>query len=83
MILRSKGFGNSCGIVYCHSVNDCIDLAKEFRKLGLKAAAYHGQMEYERRQDIHQKWMDNEYKIICATVAFGMGIGIKYFIYFI
>lgn len=42
--------------------------------LGHKCAFYHGQMESEHRSQVQRRWSKDEIHIICATVAFGMGI---------
>ena len=42
--------------------------------LGHKCAFYHGQMEPEHRAQVQRGWSKDEIHIICATVAFGMGI---------
>jgi superfamily II DNA helicase RecQ len=35
---------------------------------------YHAQCDPEVKMDRHLKWSRGEIKIICATIAFGMGI---------
>jgi bloom syndrome protein len=41
---------------------------------GLSAAVYHAKLPNIVRQDAQSDWMRGKVKIICATVAFGMGI---------
>ena len=72
----------ACGIVYCFSQNDCVKVAaalhtkpradKRFPK-GLAAVPYHAGMGEEREYNQRQ-WSNGQVSIICATVAFGMGI---------
>lgn len=44
------------------------------QECGHKAAFYHGSMEPAQRASIQMQWSKDEINIICATVAFGMGI---------
>ena len=41
---------------------------------GVRADAYHANMESERRSRIHERWLKNKTLVIVATIAFGMGI---------
>lgn len=45
-----------------------------FQGYGHKAAFYHGSMDPHQRAYIQKQWSKDEINIICATVAFGMGI---------
>ncbi|WCJ18349.1 ATP-dependent DNA helicase Q-like 4A [Euphorbia peplus] len=65
---------NECGIVYCLSRMDCEKVAEQLQECGHKAAFYHGNMEAAQRAFIQRQWSKDEINIICATVAFGMGI---------
>ncbi|KAL3689189.1 hypothetical protein R1sor_015498 [Riccia sorocarpa] len=62
------------GIIYCLSRMDCEKVADKLKELGHRAAFYHGQMEPEERNSVQRQWSKDEVHIICATVAFGMGI---------
>lgn len=72
-LIRAHYFRES-GIVYCLSRNDCEKTAAKLRELGHNAAFYHGSMEANERNDVQRRWSKDEVNIICATVAFGMGI---------
>lgn len=65
---------NQTGIIYCHSKNLCEKTADLLYKAGITAAYYHAGMEPEDRLQIQKKWQSGEIKVICATIAFGMGI---------
>ncbi|GBM52734.1 Bloom syndrome [Araneus ventricosus] len=65
-------FKNLCGIVYCLSRNDCDALAVELVKNGISASAYHAGMN--NRDEVQESWINDKFKVICATIAFGMGI---------
>ncbi|MCT4664380.1 MAG: DNA helicase RecQ [Flavobacteriales bacterium] len=65
---------NSCGIIYCTSRNSTEKMAQKLRDAGLKAMPYHAGLSTELRSDIQQKFLRDEIPIVCATIAFGMGI---------
>lgn len=67
-------FKNQTGIIYCHSKNSCEQTAAQMQRSGIKCAFYHAGMEPEDRFTIQKAWQTNEVQVICATVAFGMGI---------
>ncbi|KAI1725450.1 DEAD/DEAH box helicase domain-containing protein [Ditylenchus destructor] len=59
------------GIIYCLSQRDCETVAKT---LGNDALPYHASLADNVRLETQRKWMSNKIRIICATIAFGMGI---------
>nr|GEU62132.1 ATP-dependent DNA helicase Q-like 4A isoform X1 [Tanacetum cinerariifolium] len=65
---------DECGIIYCLSRNDCEKVATELKECGHKAAFYHGNMDPDKRATVQKMWSKDEVNIICATVAFGMGV---------
>lgn len=65
---------DQCGIIYCLSRMDCEKVAEKLQEYGHKAAFYHGSMDGVQRANIQKQWSKDEINIICATVAFGMGI---------
>nr|CAB3490540.1 unnamed protein product [Digitaria exilis] len=66
---------NKSGIVYCLSKNECADTAKFLReKYKIKCAHYHAGMAARQRTSVQEKWHSGQVKVICATIAFGMGI---------
>ncbi|KAK3119339.1 hypothetical protein QOZ80_9BG0718310 [Eleusine coracana subsp. coracana] len=73
--LLKERFMNKSGIVYCLSKNECADTAKFLReKYKIKCAHYHAGMAARQRTSVQDKWHSGEVKVICATIAFGMGI---------
>ncbi|XP_068658889.1 ATP-dependent DNA helicase Q-like 4A isoform X2 [Aristolochia californica] len=71
--IRENHF-DECGIVYCLSRKDCEKVAEKLKEYGHKAAFYHGSMDPQQRAFVQKQWSKDEINIICATVAFGMGI---------
>ena len=67
-------FRNKTGIIYCLSKKDCDDLAKDLRKAGIKAKAYHAGLNKDERSQTQDHWLQDKVKVVCATIAFGMGI---------
>lgn len=62
------------GIVYAITRKETEELAKFFSANGIKATAYHAGMKGEKRSRIQNDFMENKFKVIVATIAFGMGV---------
>jgi len=62
------------GIIYCLSRKDTEKVASKLNMMGLNAKHYHAGMDGEDRYRVQREFQNDEVKIICATVAFGMGI---------
>ncbi|CAL8338758.1 unnamed protein product [Arctogadus glacialis] len=67
-------YPHESGIVYCWRHDDCDNMADSLNEAGLLACSYHAGMPYRDREIAQHKWNGNECQVICATVAFGMGI---------
>ena len=61
-------------IVYCFSRKDTEEYAGLLLDSGMNAAAYHAGMNADQRRATQDQFIRDEVPIICATVAFGMGI---------
>ncbi|XP_042660005.1 Bloom syndrome protein isoform X2 [Tyto alba] len=63
------------GIIYCLSRHECDTTAAILQKEGLAALAYHAGLPDSNRDLVQKKWVNQEgCQVICATIAFGMGI---------
>ncbi|MDO1448696.1 DNA helicase RecQ [Rhodocytophaga aerolata] len=62
------------GIVYCLSRNGCEELAEKLQRSGYKAGYYHAGMATKERSFVQEAFLKDDIQIICATIAFGMGI---------
>ena len=62
------------GIVYCLSRKSTEKLANDLREAGITAAAYHAGMSSDERASVQEDFIKDETPVICATIAFGMGI---------
>jgi ATP-dependent DNA helicase RecQ len=65
---------NQPGIIYCLSRKTTEELAKKLQQLGLSAASYHAGMNSAERSRVQRSFIRDRTQIICATIAFGMGI---------
>ena len=62
------------GIIYCLSRNTSEQLAKKLMQEGYKAACYHAGLSANTRSRTQEDFLKDNIQIICATIAFGMGI---------
>lgn len=62
------------GIVYCLSRKNTEDMAKSLSALGINAQAFHAGMPTEKKLRIQRDFINDDLQVICATIAFGMGI---------
>ncbi|KAK8967535.1 ATP-dependent DNA helicase Q-like 1 [Platanthera guangdongensis] len=73
--LIKERFNNLCGIVYCLSKNECVDVSNYLnQKCKIKTVHYHAGLAAHLRVNVQKKWQAGEVQVVCATVAFGMGI---------
>ncbi len=62
------------GIIYCLSRASCETLTASLQSAGVKAGHYHAGMTADERTKIQNSFLHDEIQVICATIAFGMGI---------
>ncbi|GEQ70758.1 hypothetical protein JCM33374_g4437 [Metschnikowia sp. JCM 33374] len=62
------------GIIYCHSKNSCESTSEKLEMYGIKCKYYHAGMDPDERLKVQTEWQENKIQVICATIAFGMGI---------
>jgi len=62
------------GIIYCLSRKGAEQLAERLQNEGFNAAFYHAGMNAEERNLTQEAFINDQIQIICATIAFGMGI---------
>ncbi|CAI5759089.1 unnamed protein product [Candida verbasci] len=67
-------YKDKTGIIYCHSKNSCEQTSAKLASFGIKCSFYHAGMSPEDRFEIQNNWQQGKILVICATIAFGMGI---------
>ncbi|XP_042986337.1 ATP-dependent DNA helicase Q-like 1 [Carya illinoinensis] len=73
--LLTDRFKSQCGIVYCLSKSECVEVSKFLKeKCHFKTEYYHAGLGARQRVSVQKKWHMGEIHIVCATIAFGMGI---------
>jgi len=65
---------NQSGIIYCLSRKTTEQLAKKLMTNKIPAEAYHAGLNFEKRSKVQESFVYDKTQIVCATVAFGMGI---------
>jgi ATP-dependent DNA helicase RecQ len=63
-----------CGIIYCNSRSGTEKLAAKLRDIGVRAEHYHAKLEPTDRSRVQDDFIQGKLHVICATIAFGMGI---------
>ncbi|KAI0777314.1 P-loop containing nucleoside triphosphate hydrolase protein [Trametes elegans] len=65
------------GIVYCLSKKDAEQVAEALHKESggkVLTGVYHADVPDAQKEALHRRWRDGEVKVVCATIAFGLGI---------
>jgi ATP-dependent DNA helicase RecQ len=76
---------NESGIVYCQSRKSAESIAARLNEDGVKARPYHAGLTGPERATNQELFLRDEVRVICATIAFGMGINkpnVRYVIHY-
>jgi len=63
-----------CGIVYTRNRKKCRELSQLLNEYKHSASYYHAGLKHALRDERQQAWMKNQFRVMVATNAFGMGI---------
>ncbi|KAL3828994.1 hypothetical protein ACJIZ3_017796 [Penstemon smallii] len=72
-------------LIYCTTVKDVEQIFESLREAGIEAGIYHGQMSNKAREESHRSFIRDEFYVMVATIAFGMGIdkpNVRYVIHY-
>jgi len=72
--LRIIKSNDGSGIIYTITRKKTEEVAEFLQDNGIKAQPYHAGMDSSKRTQIQADFMENKYKVIVATIAFGMGV---------
>lgn len=67
-------YAKKSGIIYCSSRKSTESLAAKLKAEGVKAACYHAGMMNRLKEKTQDAFIQGDLDVMCATIAFGMGI---------
>lgn len=76
---------DAVGIVYCMTKQECEDVANYLFDHGVRADFYHAGQSNTDRQMVQEAWQSGQVSVVCATIAYGMGINkadVRYVIHY-
>ncbi|PVG04636.1 ATP-dependent DNA helicase [Serendipita vermifera] len=65
------------GIIYCLSKKDAETVATGLQEVSsgkIRTGVYHADIGDAEKERLHKRWRKGEVKVVCATIAFGLGI---------
>ncbi len=65
---------DQAGIIYCLSRKNTEDVASKLRGKRINATSYHAGLDPLVRSKVQEDFIKDEVQVVCATIAFGMGI---------
>ena len=72
--LIKKEYPEKCGIIYCAERSDTVDVTYRLKTARVNAVFFHAAMDVCAKQNCVENWNSRGAQVMCATVAFGMGI---------
>ena len=74
IVEQIKKHKDGCGIIYTLSRASTEEISGKLNAAGIKSAYYHAGLQSMERSLVQEAFQKDEYKVVVATIAFGMGI---------
>ena len=74
LAVLEKVLKKECTIIYVRSRRNAELISKKLKGIGISSHHYHAGLDTAYRNQIQSDWMNNQFQIMIATTAFGMGI---------
>ncbi|ALA59239.1 RecQ family ATP-dependent DNA helicase [Nitrospira moscoviensis] len=74
MELLRGGPRDGPGLVYVATIREAVALFGRLKQAGVAAGLYHGKLSAKDRHRTQQAFMEDRYRLVVATKAFGLGI---------
>ncbi|MFD2828337.1 DNA helicase RecQ [Leeuwenhoekiella polynyae] len=65
---------DTSGIIYCLSRKTTESVSEALKGEGIEATSYHAGLSFDERNKVQEDFIYDKTQVVCATVAFGMGI---------